>query len=50
MDRSFIDLNDLENVLTELGEIKYSEDMMTDEMKASQERCEKYIEKYLKDE
>ena len=50
MDRNFIDLSDLENVLTELGEVKYTEEMMTEEMRASQARCEKYIEKHLKDE
>ncbi len=50
MDRNFIDLGDLENVLSELGDVKYSEEMMTDEMKASQLRCEEYIEKHLNEE
>lgn len=50
MDHNFIDLNDLENVLSELGDMKYSEEMMTDEMRASQLRCENYIEKHMDDE
>ena len=50
MERNFIDLGDLESVLSELGDINYSEEMMTEEMKASQLRCENYIEKHLDDE
>ena len=50
MERNFIDLGDLESVLSELGEVKYDEEMMTDEMKASQLRCENYIEKHMDDE
>ena len=47
MDKNLIDLNDLQNALAELGEVKFTEEMMTEEMKASQRRCEDYIEKHL---
>ena len=47
MDNNLINLVDLENVLAELGEIKIPEEMMTEEMKASQRRCEEYIEKHI---
>ena len=47
MDKNLIDLDDLQNVLSELGEVKFTEEMMTEEMKASQRRCEDYIEKHL---
>ena len=47
MERNFIDLGDLESVLSELGDVNYSEEMMTEEMKASQLRCENYIEKHM---
>lgn len=50
MEHNFIDLGDLENVLSELGEVNYSEEMMTKEMKASQLRCENYIEKHMDNE
>ena len=50
MERNYVNLNDLENVLAELGDIKYSDDMMSDEMKASEERCQKYIEKHINKE
>ena len=42
MDRNLINLDDLQNALSELGEIKFSDDM-----KASQRRCEDYIEKHI---
>lgn len=47
MDRNLINFDDLQNALSELGEIKFSDDMMTEEMKASQRRCEEYIEKHI---
>jgi len=47
MDKNLINMSELENVLSELGNIKYTEDMMTDEMKASQQRCTDYIEKHI---
>lgn len=47
MDKNLIDLSDLENALSALGDVKYDEEMMTDEMKASQERCDSYIEKHM---
>ena len=47
MDKNLIDLDDLQNVLSELGEVKFTEEMMTEEMKASQRRCEDYIEKHI---
>ena len=47
MDKNLIDLDDLQNVLSELGEVRFTEEMMTEEMKASQRRCEDYIEKHL---
>ena len=47
MDNNLINLDDLQNALSELGEVKFSEEMMTEEMKASQRRCEDYIEKHI---
>lgn len=47
MDRNLVNLDDLQNALSELGEIKFTDDMMTEEMKASQRRCEDYIEKHI---
>lgn len=47
MDKNLINLDDLQNALSELGEVKFSDDMMTEEMKASQRRCEDYIEKHI---
>lgn len=47
MDQNLINLDELQDVLSELGEVKFSEEMMTEEMKASQRRCEDYIEKHL---
>lgn len=47
MDNNLINLDDLQNVLSELGEVKFSDEMMTEEMKASQRRCEDYIEKHI---
>ena len=47
MDRNLINLDDLQNALSELGEVKFSDEMMTEEMKASQRRCEDYIEKHI---
>ena len=47
MDKNLINLDDLQNALSELGEVKFTEEMMTEEMKASQRRCEDYIEKHL---
>ena len=47
MDKNLIDLDDLQNVLSELGEVKFTDDMMSEEMKASQRRCEDIIEKHL---
>ncbi|MBQ5918844.1 MAG: hypothetical protein UEA60_03260 [Lachnospiraceae bacterium] len=47
MDNNLINLDDLQNVLSELGEVKFSDEMMTEEMKASQKRCEDYIEKHI---
>ncbi len=47
MDKNLIDLDDLQSALSELGEIKFTDEMMTEEMKASQRRCEDYIEKHL---
>ena len=47
MDYNLINLDDLQNALSELGEVKFSEEMMTEEMKASQRRCEDYIEKHI---
>ena len=47
MDNNLINLDDLQNALSELGEVKFSEEMMTEEMKASQKRCEDYIEKHI---
>lgn len=47
MDKNLIDLDDLQNALSELGEVRFTEEMMTEEMKASQRRCEDYIEKHL---
>lgn len=49
MDRNYINLDDLESALSELGEFKLPEEMMTDEMKASQIRCAQYIEKHMDD-
>ena len=46
MDNNLINLEDLENVLAELGEVKIPDEMMTDEMKASQRRYEEYILKH----
>lgn len=51
MDKNLIDLSDLESALSSLGEVSYDDDMMTDEMKASQARCDAYIDKHMdKDE
>ena len=47
MDNNLINLDDLQNVLSELGEVKFSDEMVTEEMKASQKRCEDYIEKHI---
>ena len=47
MDNNLINLDDLQNALSELGEVKFSDEMMTEEMKASQRRCEDYIEKHI---
>lgn len=47
MDRNYINLDDLESALSELGEFKLPDEMMTDEMRASQRRCENYIEKHM---
>lgn len=47
MDKNLIDLDDLQNVLSELGEVKFTDDMMSEEMKASQRRCDDIIEKHL---
>lgn len=47
MDKNLINLDDLQNALSELGEVKFTDEMMTDEMKASQRRCEDYIEKHI---
>jgi hypothetical protein len=47
MDKNLINLDDLQNALSELGEMKFTDDMMTEEMKASQRRCEDYIEKHI---
>ena len=47
MDNNLINLDDLQNVLSELGEVKFTDEMMTEEMKASQKRCEDYIEKHI---
>lgn len=47
MDNNLINLDDLQNVLSELGEVKFTDEMMTEEMKASQRRCEDYIEKHI---
>ena len=47
MDKNLINLDDLQNVLSELGEVKFTDDMMSEEMKASQRRCEDIIEKHL---
>ena len=47
MDNNLINVDDLQNALSELGEVKFTDEMMTDEMKASQKRCEEYIEKHI---
>ena len=47
MDNNLINMDELQNVLSELGEVKFTEEMMTEEMKASQRRCEDYIEKHI---
>lgn len=47
MDNNLINLDELQDVLSELGEVKFSEELMTEEMKASQRRCEDYIEKHI---
>ena len=47
MDNNLIDLSALENALSELGDINYGEEMMTEEMKASEQRCSQYIEKHM---
>ena len=47
MDNNLINVDDLQNVLSELGEVKFTDEMMTEEMKASQRRCEDYIEKHI---
>lgn len=47
MDNNLVNLADLENALAELGDVTFSEDMMTDEMRASEQRCQQYIEKHF---
>ncbi len=47
MDKNLINMDELQNVLSELGEVKFTDEMMTEEMKASQRRCEDYIEKHI---
>lgn len=47
MDNNLIDLSDLENALSALGDVKYDDEMMTDEMKASQARTDEYIRKHM---
>ncbi|MBQ2744005.1 MAG: hypothetical protein IJF37_00100 [Lachnospiraceae bacterium] len=47
MDKNLIDLSDLENALSALGDVNYEDELMTDEMKASQARCDSYIEKHM---
>lgn len=47
MDKNLIDLSDLESALSSLGDINYDDEMMTDEMKASQARCDTYIDKHM---
>lgn len=50
MDNNLIDLSDLEDALSSLGNVNYGDEMMTDEMKASQARCEEYIDKHMNEE
>lgn len=50
MDNNLFDLSDLEDALSALGDVNYADEMMTDEMKASQARCDSYIEKHMDDE
>lgn len=47
MDNNLINLDELQDALSELGEVKFTDEMMTEEMKASQRRCEDYIEKHI---
>lgn len=47
MDKNLIDLSDLENALSALGDVNYEDEMMTDEMKASQARTDEYIRKHM---
>ena len=47
MDKNLIDLSDLEDALSSLGDVNYEDEMMTEEMKASQARCEAYIDKHM---
>ncbi|MBQ6814080.1 MAG: hypothetical protein IJP13_00915 [Lachnospiraceae bacterium] len=49
MDKNLINIDELTSALSELGDVKYSDEMMTEEMKASQRRCEQYIEKHMED-
>ncbi len=47
MDKNLIELSELEDVLSSLGNVNYEDEMMTEEMKASQARCEAYIDKHM---
>ena len=47
MNNNLIDLSDLENALSSLGNVNYDDEMMTDEMRASQARCDAYIDKHM---
>lgn len=47
MDKNLINVNELKDALSELGEVKISEEMMTEEMKASEKRCKEYIKKHM---
>ncbi len=47
MDKNLIDLSDLQDALSSLGDVNYEDEMMTEEMKASQARCEAYIDKHM---
>lgn len=47
MDKNLIDLSDLESALSSLGDVNYDDEMMTDEMKASEARCTDILDKHM---
>lgn len=48
MDENLVNLDDLQEALSQLETAEYVETEMSDEMKASQKRYEEYIKKNIK--